>query len=110
MGRVAEGVIDAAGVAHARSGADARIVSLVPSITELVCDLGLADRLVGRTGFCIPPWETVRRIPKGGGTKDVKLDRIRELAPTHAILNIDENRREIADALAEFVPHIVVTH
>ena len=66
----------------------------MPSITELVCDLGLADRLVGRTGFCIHPWETVRTIPKLGGTKDVKLDRIRELAPTHAILNIDENRRE----------------
>jgi ABC-type Fe3+-hydroxamate transport system substrate-binding protein len=87
-----------------------RIVCLVPSITELVCDLGLADELVGRTGFCIHPWETVKRIPKVGGTKDIKLERIRELAPTHAIVNIDENRREDADALAEFVPHIVVTH
>jgi ABC-type Fe3+-hydroxamate transport system substrate-binding protein len=87
-----------------------RIVCLVPSITELVCDLGLADELVGRTGFCIHPWETVRRIPKVGGTKDIKLERIRELAPTHAIVNVDENRREDADALAEFVPHIVVTH
>jgi ABC-type Fe3+-hydroxamate transport system substrate-binding protein len=88
----------------------ARIVCLVPSITELVCDLGLADQLVGRTGFCIHPWETVRRIPKVGGTKDVKLDRIRELAPTHAIVNIDENTRETAQALAEFVPNVVVTH
>jgi ABC-type Fe3+-hydroxamate transport system substrate-binding protein len=88
----------------------ARIVCLVPSITELVCDLGLGDQLVGRTGFCIHPWETVRTIPKVGGTKDVKLDRVRELAPTHAIVNVDENRREDADALAEFVPHIVVTH
>jgi ABC-type Fe3+-hydroxamate transport system substrate-binding protein len=87
-----------------------RIVCLVPSITELVCELGLADELVGRTGFCIHPWETVRRIPKVGGTKDIKLERIRELAPTHAIVNVDENRREDADALAEFVPHIVVTH
>jgi ABC-type Fe3+-hydroxamate transport system substrate-binding protein len=101
---------DAAGTLHVRAGEDARIVSLVPSITELVCDLGLADQLVGRTGFCIHPWETVRTIPKLGGTKDVKLDRIRELAPTHAILNIDENRRELADELAEFVPNIVVTH
>jgi ABC-type Fe3+-hydroxamate transport system substrate-binding protein len=88
----------------------ARIVCLVPSITELVCDLGLAEDLVGRTGFCIHPWETVRKIPKVGGTKDLKLERIRELAPTHAIVNVDENRREDADALAEFVPHIVVTH
>jgi ABC-type Fe3+-hydroxamate transport system substrate-binding protein len=82
----------------------------VPSITELICDLGLAGQLVGRTGFCIHPWQTVKTVPKVGGTKDVKLGRIRQLAPTHAILNIDENRREIADALAEFVPHIVVTH
>jgi ABC-type Fe3+-hydroxamate transport system substrate-binding protein len=101
---------DAAGTLHAPAGDDARIVCLVPSITELVCDLGLADRLVGRTGFCIHPWETVRTIPKLGGTKDVKLDRIRDLAPTHAILNIDENRRELADELAEFVPNIIVTH
>jgi hypothetical protein len=108
--RQSEILRDAAGTLHAPAGDDVRIVCLVPSITELVCDLGLADRLVGRTGFCIHPWETVRTIPKLGGTKDVKLERIRELAPTHAILNIDENRRELADELAEFVPNIVVTH
>jgi ABC-type Fe3+-hydroxamate transport system substrate-binding protein len=87
-----------------------RIVCLVPSITELLCDLGLADQLVGRTGFCVHPWETVRRIPKVGGTKDVKLDRVRELAPTHVVVNVDENLKEDAEALAEFVPHVVVTH
>lgn len=102
--------VDAAGVRHAPAGPDARIVCLVPSITELVCDLGLADQLVGRTGFCIHPWETVRAIPKVGGTKDVKLDAVRALAPTHAIVNVDENTRETAEALAEFVPHVVVTH
>jgi ABC-type Fe3+-hydroxamate transport system substrate-binding protein len=101
---------DAAGVVHEPAGDDARIVCLVPSITELLCDLGLTKQLVGRTGFCVHPWETVRSIPKVGGTKDVKLDRIRSLAPTHAVLNIDENRRDTADALAEFIPHIVVTH
>jgi Periplasmic binding protein len=104
------GIRDAAGTVHEPAEAGARIVCLVPSITELICDLGLADQLVGRTGFCIHPWETVRRIPKLGGTKEVKVDRIRALAPTHAILNIDENRRELAEELAEFVPHIVVTH
>lgn len=87
-----------------------RIVSLVPSLTELVCALGLADRLVGRTGFCIHPREAVRRVPKVGGTKTVKLEAVRALAPTHVILNRDENRRETAEALAEFVPHLVVTH
>ena len=41
--------------------AEPRIVCLVPSITELICDLDLAPQLVGRTGFCIHPWETVRK-------------------------------------------------
>ena len=87
-----------------------RIVSLVPSITELVCELGLADQLVGRTGFCIHPRETLKKIPKVGGTKSVSLEKIRRLAPTHAIVNVDENTRETADALAGFVPNLIVTH
>ncbi|HJZ38545.1 MAG TPA: helical backbone metal receptor [Solirubrobacterales bacterium] len=87
-----------------------RIVCLVPSITELLCDLGLSEQIVGRTGFCIHPWETVKSIPKVGGTKDLKFDRIRELEPTHVVVNVDENRKEDAEALAEFVPNVVVTH
>ncbi len=100
---------DAAGRAHtAASGA--RIVSLVPSITELLCDLGLAGQLVGRTGFCIHPAQAVGAIPKVGGTKDVNFEKIRALAPTHVVLNIDENEKPAADRLAQFVPNIVVTH
>jgi ABC-type Fe3+-hydroxamate transport system substrate-binding protein len=87
-----------------------RIVSLVPSLTELVCALGLGAQLVGRTGFCVHPRDIVRRIPKVGGTKTVKLEAVRALEPTHVILNLDENRKETADALAKFVPHLVVTH
>jgi len=87
-----------------------RIVSLVPSLTELVCELGLAGSLVGRTGFCIHPKEVVRGIPKVGGTKSVNVEKIRALEPTHVILNQDENLRETAEALASFVPSLVVTH
>ena len=87
-----------------------RIVSLVPSITELVCELGLGAHLVGRTGFCVHPREVVRTVPKVGGTKSVDLEKIRALAPTHVILNKDENRVETAEALARFVPNLVVTH
>ena len=87
-----------------------RIVSLVPSITELVCELGLADQLVGRTGFCIHPKEALKKIPKVGGTKSVNLKKIRALAPTHVIVNVDENKKETADALAGFVPNVIVTH
>lgn len=101
--------VDAIGQRHARC-LDARIVSLVPSITELLCDLGLAGRLVGRTGFCIHPATTVATIPKVGGTKDVNIDKIRQLAPTHLVVNIDENEKPTVDLLAQFVPHVVVTH
>jgi ABC-type Fe3+-hydroxamate transport system substrate-binding protein len=87
-----------------------RIVSLVPSITELLFDLGLGGQVVGRTGFCIHPWAQVRHVPKVGGTKDLRFDVIRGLRPTHVVVNVDENRREDAEALAEFVPEVVVTH
>ncbi|NMG04250.1 helical backbone metal receptor [Azoarcus taiwanensis] len=106
-----EPLVDAAGTTHeAVAAGEARIVSLVPSLTELLCDLGLAPQLVGRTGFCIHPREVVRSIPKVGGTKDVRLDRLRELAPTHVVLNIDENTRDTAQALVDVVPHVIVTH
>ncbi len=106
----ARGLVDAAGTVHEPATEEPRIVCLVPSITELLCDLGLAAQLVGRTGFCVHPWETVREIPKVGGTKDVKLKRIRELAPSHVVVNVDENTRETAAELERFVPHVIVTH
>ena len=87
-----------------------RIVSLVPSLTELVCELGLARNLVGRTGFCVHPAPVVKGIPKVGGTKTVNLAKIRALAPTHVVLNKDENLRQTAEALAAFVPNLVITH
>ena len=102
-------LVDAIGQQH-HPAPGARIVSLVPSITELLCDLGLAPQLVGRTGFCIHPRALVADIPKVGGTKDVNIEKIRKLAPTHVIVNIDENERATADALARFVPNLVVTH
>ncbi|MEE2983251.1 MAG: helical backbone metal receptor [Pseudomonadota bacterium] len=102
--------VDAFGQEHARAAATARIVSLVPSITELLFDLDLGPQVVGRTGFCVHPRSEVRKLTKIGGTKDVNLDAIRALAPSHAIVNIDENNRETFDALNAFVPHVIVTH
>lgn len=103
-------LIDALGHEHRRFAGVPRIVSLVPSLTELICDLGLGADLVGRTGFCVHPREMLRQVPKVGGTKDVKLDLIRTLAPTHVIADIDENRREAVAAMAEFVPCVIVVH
>lgn len=101
--------VDWAGVAHAPAVAP-RIACLVPSLTELLFALDLGERVVARTGFCIHPRDAVKRVPKVGGTKDPDLARLRELAPTHLIVNVDENRKETVDAARAFVPHIVVTH
>jgi len=89
---------------------DARILSLVPSLTELLFDLGLADRLVGRTHYCIHPKGRIDDIPSVGGTKKIKMDRVRALAPTHALVNVDENPKEMADALREDGINVIVTH
>ena len=87
-----------------------RIASLVPSLTELLIALGLREHIVARTGFCIHPADAVADIPKVGGTKDVNLAKLRRLAPTHVLVNADENRLDVANALREFVPHVLVTH
>lgn len=76
-----------------------RIVSLCPSLTELVFDLGLAGELVGRTKFCVHPADGVDRIERVGGTKNPKIERIVELAPDLVLLNEEENRAEDAEAL-----------
>jgi len=87
-----------------------RIASLVPSVTELLAALGLAPQLVARTGYCTHPAAALAGVPKVGGTKDVNLAKLRRLAPTHVIVNVDENRRETAEALRAIVPEVIVTH
>jgi ABC-type Fe3+-hydroxamate transport system substrate-binding protein len=89
-----------------------RIASLVPSVTELVAALGLAPYLVARTGFCIHPADSLAAVPKVGGTKDVNLPKLQRLAPSHVIVNVDENRRDTIEAIRAWPvpPRIVVTH
>jgi ABC-type Fe3+-hydroxamate transport system substrate-binding protein len=87
-----------------------RIASLVPSATETLVALGLGSCLVARTGFCIHPEGVVAGIPKVGGTKDVNLAKLMRLHPTHVVVNVDENRRDTAEALQAFVPELIVTH
>jgi hypothetical protein len=101
-------------VGRLKSPAEPRIASLVPSLTELLFALGLGARLVARTGFCVRPADAVREVPKVGGTKDVNLHKLRRLAPTHVLVNIDENRRDTVDAIRAWPPgerpEIIVTH
>jgi ABC-type Fe3+-hydroxamate transport system substrate-binding protein len=110
IGQSSVRAVDAAGNVHPRADSNARIVSLVPSITELLFSLGLGGRVVGRTGFCIHPRDAVRDVPKVGGTKDVKLEVLRELHPTHVIVNVDENDLVTYQKVKQFVPHVIVTH
>ncbi len=76
-----------------------RIVSLVPSLTETLFELGLGDRVVGRTDYCIYPAEA-RSIPAVGGTKNPDLARILALHPDVVFVNVEENREADARALA----------
>ena len=103
---------DAIGLRHTRfhSPARLRIACLVPSITETLFALGLGDRVVARTGFCIHPADGVREVPKVGGTKDVNVAKLIATEPTHVIVNIDENRKDTVDHLRRVIPNVVVTH
>ncbi len=74
-----------------------RVVSLVPSLTELVWELA-PDTLVGRTRFCSVP-EAVTAVPHVGGTKNPDVRKIASLLPDLVIANKEENRREDVEAL-----------
>jgi iron complex transport system substrate-binding protein len=76
-----------------------RVISLCPSLSELVFDLGLGAQLVGVTKFCIHPAEGMQSIEKLGGTKDPNVERIIELNPDIVLLNREENRIEDAQRL-----------
>lgn len=77
-----------------------RVVSLVPSLTETLFELGAGDDVVGITDFCIfPPGLD---LPRVGGTKNPDVDMIRSLKPDLVYVNIEENLKRHADAISEF--------
>jgi ABC-type Fe3+-hydroxamate transport system substrate-binding protein len=86
-----------------------RIVSLVPSMTETVIDLGAADRLVGITRYCVHPAEVVARIPRVGGTKGFSFEKIASMKPDLVLANKEENRKHHVERLRKtyrvFVSH-----
>lgn len=77
-----------------------RIVSLVPSITELLYDLELEDEVVGITKFCVHPDVWFRKKSRVGGTKNLHLEKILDLQPDCIIANKEENRKEDIEWLA----------
>jgi ABC-type Fe3+-hydroxamate transport system substrate-binding protein len=89
------GNLDALHLHHAPS----RVVSLVPSVTESLFDLGVGDRLVGITDYCLHPADRVADLLKIGGTKNPDVRKIKAILPDLIIANQEENRKEDVEAL-----------
>lgn len=85
-------------------GIPERIVSLVPSQTELLYDLGLEQEVVGITKFCLHPEAWFRSKERVGGTKQVHIDKVAALAPDLIIANKEENVQEQIEALCHIAP------
>ena len=81
-----------------------RIVSLVPSQTELLVDLELKDKIVGITKFCVHPKHLRNEKTVVGGTKTVHLDKIEALAPDIILCNKEENTQEMVAELEKIAP------
>lgn len=84
-----------------------RLVSLVPSLTDMACTFGLRPALVGCTKFCIRPAGLRKTAALIGGTKDPDLDAIRALRPTHILVNEEENKPEHIEACKRAAPTFV---
>lgn len=84
-----------------------RVVSLVPSLTELVFDLGAREKLVGVTKFCVHPESLRKEVSQIGGTKNPRIADILALEPDLIIANKEENRKEDIDELAKHIPVFV---
>lgn len=84
-----------------------RIVSLVPSLTELLCDLALENELIGITKYCVHPYHLKFKKAIVGGTKKVKFDAIAALQPNFILCNKEENTKEIVEKLEKIAPTFV---
>ena len=84
-----------------------RIISVVPSLTELLYDLDLSEEIVGITKFCVFPEVIFRSKPRIGGTKKLNLEKIKELQPDLIIANKEENQKEDVEYLSTIFPTYV---
>jgi iron complex transport system substrate-binding protein len=96
--------IDQIGITHTFETTPKRIVSLVPSQTELLYDLGLEESIVGITKFCVHPYHFKSTKKIIGGTKKVHVEKIRLLQPDIIIANKEENTQEIVEQLSKICP------
>ena len=96
--------VDQCGRTVEMEGIPNRIVSTVPSQTELLHDLGLNEAIVGVTAYCVHPKSLMESKTVIGGTKDLKLEQIRALKPDLIIANKEENIKEQIEELAKEFP------
>jgi len=87
-----------------------RVISLVPSITEIFFSLGVGDQLVGVTKFCTEPPEEVAGKPKVGGQKNPRVEAIIDLKPDLVVANVEENRKEHVEAMQAAGLQVLVTY
>ncbi len=97
-------IIDQIGRSVSISQPIKRIVSLVPSQTELLVDLGLEDLIVGTTKFCVHPAHIKSTKEIIGGTKNIKVDKIKALKPDIILCNKEENTKEIVETCELIAP------
>jgi ABC-type Fe3+-hydroxamate transport system substrate-binding protein len=97
-------MIDQTGVELRLPQRPTRIVSVVPSQTELLFDLGLDQEVVGITKFCVHPESWFRTKTRVGGTKTPHIEQIRKLGPDLLIANKEENTKEDVEAIRTFCP------
>ncbi len=87
-----------------------RIISLIPSITEIFFSLGVGDRVVGVTKFCTQPPDGVKNKPRVGGQKNPRVDAIFDLKPDLVVANVEENRKEDVEAMWAAGLKVLVTY
>jgi len=93
------------------NGTPKRIVSLVPSQTELLVDLGLESSIVGITKFCVHPEQLLKNKTVVGGTKQLHLDKIKALSPDVILCNKEENTKDLVLELGAIAPvHVSDVH
>lgn len=95
---------DQIGISHFFERTPKRIISLVPSQTELLFDLGLEESIVGITKFCVHPFHFKSTKKIVGGTKKIHFEKIRLLQPDIIICNKEENTKEIVEELSTICP------
>ena len=87
-----------------------RIISLVPSLTELLYEMGLEDKIFGVTKFCVHPYHFKTTKISVGGTKQVHYEKIEALQPDIIICNKEENTPEMIEELRKICPNVYVTN